>query len=87
MPEMRPSLTSMTCKPHGMCPPAGSGLYWPKAGLPLADVGTRTEPRHALGPGSSMKRPMFSAPWTHMAKGGIDWTASSRNSVTRRSTS
>ena len=72
---------------HGMYPPAGSGLYWANAGQPLAKVGSRREPRQALGPGSSMNFPMSSAPWIHMANGGIDCTASSCSRVTRLSMS
>ena len=56
---------SSTCSAHGVYPPAGSGRYWPKAGQPLAEVGTRREPRQPLGPGSSIQRPMSSAPDPH----------------------
>ena len=53
-----PPEISNTCSAHGAYPPAGSGRYCPKAGQPLAEVGTRREPRHALGPGSTIQRPM-----------------------------
>ncbi len=59
IPTIRPSEISSTCRAHGAWPPAGSGLYWPKAGQPLADVASSREPRQALGPGSTIHRPMF----------------------------
>ena len=87
IPVILPPEISSTWSAQGVYPPAGSGRYWPKAGQPLAEVGTRREPRQPLGPGSTMNRPMLAAPRSHMAKGGIDCTASSCSSVTRRSMS
>ncbi len=52
------------------------GSRWPRSA-------TRREPRHALGPGSTIQRPMLAAPCSHMANGGIDCTASSCSSATR----
>jgi len=81
MPAICPVETSRTCSARGACPPAGSGRYCPNAGHPLAEVGTRREPRHPRGPGSSIKAPMFDAPLIHLAKDGIDWTASAWSNV------
>jgi hypothetical protein len=46
----------------------------------LATVGTIFDPAHPLGPGCTIQVQMSLAPWSHMAKGGIDITASSRSS-------
>lgn len=82
-----PPEISIPCRAQGAYPPAGSSRYCPKAGQPLAEVATRREPRQPLGPGWTMKAPMAAAPWSHMAKGGIDCTASSCSSSTSRSMS
>ena len=58
-----------------------------KAGQPLAEVGRSRDPRHSLGPGCTIQRPISADPRSHIANGGIDWTASSWSSVTNRSMS
>jgi hypothetical protein len=72
-----PPVTSWTWSPQGLYPPLpGSGLNWPQACTPLARTGTRTEPRHALGAGSSIHLVMLTLPWIHSSNGGIVWIAS-----------
>ena len=48
---MPSSPTRSTCSDHGARPPAGSGLYWPKATEPFASVAISRDPRQpAPGP-------------------------------------
>ncbi len=81
-----PARASRTWSAQGAWPPAGSGRYWPNAMVPDAATGISREFAHSA-PGPSIQAAMSAGPSSHMANGGIDWTASAASSATSASMS